>query len=98
MNEAMIFGLPVIVTDRVGSAEDLVRDGVNGFVIGHKDDVALKSRLESLVESEVLRRQFGCYSQKLISEFTPSAAANGIASELDSQTQTRNDGPSFLSG
>jgi glycosyltransferase involved in cell wall biosynthesis len=32
VNEAMCFGLPVVVSDRVGAAVDLVRDGYNGYV------------------------------------------------------------------
>ena len=33
VNEAMACGLPVITTDRVGAAVDLVREGENGFVV-----------------------------------------------------------------
>ena len=33
VNEALNFGLPVVVTDKVGCAADLVRPGWNGFVV-----------------------------------------------------------------
>lgn len=32
VNEAMCFGLPVIVSDKVGAGGDLVKEGINGFV------------------------------------------------------------------
>ena len=32
LNEALIFSLPVVVTDVVGTAPDLVKDGKNGFM------------------------------------------------------------------
>src|SRR4029077_18085376 len=34
VNEAMACGLPVIASDRVGCAEDLVRHGQTGLVVG----------------------------------------------------------------
>ncbi len=33
VNEALNFGLPVVVSDKVGCAADLVRPGWNGFVV-----------------------------------------------------------------
>ena len=35
VNEAMCFGLPAIVSDRVGAGEDLIRHNENGFVFDH---------------------------------------------------------------
>ncbi len=32
INEAMDFGLPIITTNQVGAAPDLVRHGENGFI------------------------------------------------------------------
>jgi glycosyltransferase involved in cell wall biosynthesis len=42
--EAMASGVPLIVTDRCGVAED-VRDGINGFVIPARDPDTLRERL-----------------------------------------------------
>lgn len=55
VNEVMNAGRPVIASDRVGSARDLVRDGVNGFVYPFGDIAALTTRLrESLADRERL--------------------------------------------
>lgn len=46
LEEALYFGLPVIVSDRCGASE-LVHQGVNGFVFSVKDRLALKKIIES---------------------------------------------------
>ena len=54
--EAMSSGLPVIVTDQMGPQE-LVKDGVNGFVVA--DDRTLGQRLDLLIRDEVVRKTMG---------------------------------------
>lgn len=55
VNEVMNASRPVIASDRVGSACDLVRDGINGFVYPFGDIAALTARLrESLADRERL--------------------------------------------
>ncbi len=49
-NEAMAAGLPVIVSDDVGCAVDLVRSGENGFVYPVGDRSALCRALQSALE------------------------------------------------
>lgn len=49
VNEAMNAAKPVILSDRVGCAPDLVRDGINGFVFGAGDTSGLaRSLLDAL--------------------------------------------------
>jgi glycosyltransferase involved in cell wall biosynthesis len=49
VNEAMCFGLPVIVSDGVGAARDLVRDGYNGLSFPRGDVPALTATIERLM-------------------------------------------------
>ncbi len=56
--EAMASGLPVIVTNGGGTAE-LVRAGVNGFVVPWADAAALARALETLVRDAVRRQCMG---------------------------------------
>jgi glycosyltransferase involved in cell wall biosynthesis len=53
VNEALSFGVPVICTDRIGSAE-LVHDGVNGFKISVRAPEQLADRLAQLVNERYL--------------------------------------------
>ncbi len=55
MLEAMSSGVPVLATRSVGAAE-LVKDGVNGFLVEPGDDTILAGRLEELYyDAELLR-------------------------------------------
>lgn len=69
VNEAMACGLPVVVGDRVGSSEDLVKDGKNGYVFESGNSKDLFMSLLKLVRSEKRRILFGIYSQKYITKF-----------------------------
>ena len=50
VNEAMCFGLPIIVSDQVGAGDDLVFHGYNGFRFPSGDVEALAGFIETLVE------------------------------------------------
>lgn len=58
IGEAMACGLPVIATTNTG-AVDIVREGVDGFVVPIRDPGAIQEKLVCLREDEVLRRQMG---------------------------------------
>jgi glycosyltransferase involved in cell wall biosynthesis len=47
-NEAMNFGLPLLLSDRCGCAADLAEDGVNGYVFPAGDIARLAGRLAQL--------------------------------------------------
>jgi glycosyltransferase involved in cell wall biosynthesis len=56
--EAMAHGLPVIVTQNVGAA-DLVREGVDGFVVPIRDAEALAQRIEFFYRDRDIAETFG---------------------------------------
>jgi glycosyltransferase involved in cell wall biosynthesis len=78
VNEAMHFGLPVVVSDKVGCSTDLVRDGENGFRVGVDDVAGLTRRLRLLVDDENLRRSFGATSRARVSSWTYDRAVEGV--------------------
>ncbi len=67
--EAMATGLPLIVTDCRGN-RDLVKDGVNGFVVGKDDMETFASAIKNLYESKDLRNRFGKNSLELVKEYS----------------------------
>jgi glycosyltransferase involved in cell wall biosynthesis len=77
-NEAMNFRLPVIVTDKVGCAVDLVQDGRNGFVVSSDDPAQLAVRLAALVDSPGLRREFGSASYGMITDWNYEVSWAGV--------------------
>lgn len=55
--EAMACGIPVVVTNR--GPNEVVRDGVDGFIISAEDSDAITERLQLLYEKPDLRRSMG---------------------------------------
>src|SRR5581483_214719 len=82
LNEAMEFGLPIVVSNAVGAAPDLVCDGVNGFVVPPMDASALALRLEELTMNSALRERMGIAARQHIAAFTPDAWADGFTHAL----------------
>ena len=57
VNEAMASGLPVVVSDRTGSATDLVREGVTGFSFATGSILALAHLLDHMASMLPFDRQ-----------------------------------------
>ena len=83
VNEAMCFGLPVIVSDMVGCGPDLVKDGENGYLFDLGDVEMLGNKLYGLVSNRDDIYRFGLMSTKKISGYTYIADVDGIKSSLD---------------
>lgn len=79
VNEAMACGLPVVTTDRVGAAHDLVQQGVNGMIVPAGDADALAQALERILQDESLRRAMGKCSLQIIGGWTVELAAQNFA-------------------
>lgn len=69
--EAMACGLPVIVT--ANGPGDIVRDGIDGFVIPERDSDAVCDRLERLYRDPELRIEMGRRAAQRATEFGWSA-------------------------
>jgi glycosyltransferase involved in cell wall biosynthesis len=83
LNEAMEFGLPLVVTDRVGAGPDLVHPGENGFIVPSGDEAALVKALEKLINDPGLRTKMGQASRKIVEQFSPENWAAGVASAIE---------------
>ena len=78
--EAMRAGLPVIASD-VGGNNELVVDGVNGYLVSRGDRKGLVQAIEKLIKDRNLITEFGKRSQeKFRMEFTFSAMMQKIES------------------
>lgn len=65
--EAMVCGLPVIVTDAADNKK-WIDNGVNGFVVPVKDPKSLAEKIIYLLQNEDIRKQFGKINTKIIEE------------------------------
>lgn len=78
--EAMRAGLPVIASD-VGGNNELVVDGVNGYLVSRGDRKGLVQAIEKLIKDRTLITEFGKRSQeKFRMEFAFSAMMQKIES------------------
>lgn len=77
VNEAAACGLPLVLSDRVGAAADLLRDGENGFLVSAGDVAAAGEALRRLASDPGLRQAFGERSRELVAEwgYEPSIAS-----------------------
>lgn len=80
INEAMACGLPVIVSDRVGCVDDLVRPGETGLIVGAGREIDLASAIRQLARDEPARRHMGQAAERLISNWTLGNEARNIVS------------------
>ncbi|HEU0303420.1 MAG TPA: glycosyltransferase, partial [Gaiellaceae bacterium] len=67
VNEAAATGLPLVLSERVGAAADLLRDGENGMLVPHGDVRATADAFRRLAADPELRRRYGARSRELVS-------------------------------
>ena len=68
MLEAVCVGLPIVST-RVSGTDELIREGVNGYVVDCGDTDALAEALEKLMGDEKKIQQFSAESRKMAEQF-----------------------------
>lgn len=79
INEAIACGLPVITTRKVGAAGDLVKDGINGYVVKERNVAALQKAVETLLFDPILRKKMAREGLKISEKlYTPRFAAQGV--------------------
>lgn len=79
LNEAAEAALPLVATDGVGAAYDLIEDGLNGFRVPVGDEEALAASLRLLAKDAGLRERMGKRSASLVATHTPAAWADAVA-------------------
>lgn len=84
VNEALCFGLPVIVSDQVGAAPDLVKNGFNGYIFPYKNVRALTHSMNQVMNfSEEQRIDAKNVSQKLIADWSNRDLIGPLTNYLD---------------
>ena len=67
--EAKSYGLPLVSFDIMTGPGEIIRDGVNGYLVPPGDTAALAEKICRLIENEELRRDFSENSQVDIERF-----------------------------
>jgi len=82
VNEAMVSGLPVIITDRCGPAGDIARDGDNAIIMQFGDRLMLRESLDRLAANGDLRTRMGRRSREIIGDWNYDAGVEGLRRAL----------------
>lgn len=77
VNEAMLHGLPAIVSDRVGCGPDLVEDGVTGRVFPFGDLAALTRAMVEAAADPDRRREMGRRARLRVEAYSAERAVDG---------------------
>jgi glycosyltransferase involved in cell wall biosynthesis len=82
VNEAMNFGLPIVISDKVGCGPDLIQDGRNGLVFSAGSSAALADALYSLLSNSARLCGFGAESRGIIEDWSLERTAEGVAKAI----------------
>ena len=97
VNQALGAGLPIIASDHVGAAHDLLREGENGFTFSAGDANALAAAMLRYAANPDLARAHGEASSRAAADWTPARGAERWAQALHTvcapQLQTPNSQP-----
>jgi glycosyltransferase involved in cell wall biosynthesis len=86
VNEAAASGLPLVLSDRVGAAHDLLRDGENGFLVPADDVGAASEALRKLAAAPELRRRMGNRSRELVRGWDYDASVDAFVDAVREAT------------
>lgn len=89
VNEAMNFELPVVVSDAVGCAADLVAGGENGLVVPAGSVPELAAALHRLVTDPDARRRWGRRSREIVDGYDVGNTADEIVAAVLRATRRR---------
>lgn len=83
VNEAMLCGCAVVVSDRVGAARDLIEDGKSGLVYPSGDDFALAAALRRLTGPASSRDAIAEGGRTRISQWSPESNLDATVEAID---------------
>lgn len=82
VNEAMACGKAVIISDKVGCGQDLVKEGINGYIIPSKDKNYLIQKLDHLLNNSEKLNSMGNSSLQMINSYSHHTISMEISKEL----------------
>jgi glycosyltransferase involved in cell wall biosynthesis len=83
VNEVMNAGRPIIGTDRVGACNDLLRDGINGYIYQAGDVGQLHQALIKVMAEPELREKMGQASLDMINQWSFEEDVQALGEALD---------------
>lgn len=76
LNEALNFGLPCIVSKQIGTSEDLIKNGINGFVINNFDKYKVCNYVKRIFLYDGFKNKSLMYNKYKLKLYSPEQNAN----------------------
>jgi glycosyltransferase involved in cell wall biosynthesis len=89
VNEAAACGLPLVLSDRVGAAHDLLHNGENGVLVRSGDVEAAAEALRRLTANRDLRLRMGARSRELARSFGYGPSVESLLAAVREATASR---------
>ena len=87
VSEAMATGLPILCSTHAGSAQDLVREGINGYVFDPLDHARFSALLSDVLDHSESLDEMGRRSKGIIAEFTIDRSISAVVSAIRGSTE-----------
>lgn len=87
VNEAMLCGCPVVVSDRVGARFDLIREGETGTVFPFGDIDALSAAMQRLLATPSQLRAMSQKARKRMESWAPEDNISSLVAAIERATQ-----------
>ena len=98
VNEAMLCGCPVAVSDRVGAKYDLVREGENGYIFPTGNVDALAAIFRDILPDPGKRERMGEAASQRMETWSPREYVNALSDAVDQATHARTPKPRDAKG
>lgn len=84
VNEAMQFGLPLLLSDMIGSHQDLLTSGETGYLFKTGDVHDLARGLQKLMDSPEKSREMGKRGEEVIENYSTTCSTVGLYNAIQS--------------
>ncbi|WP_247234960.1 glycosyltransferase family 4 protein [Telluribacter sp. SYSU D00476] len=89
VNEAMVCGMPVIVSQKCGCADDLVKQGVNGHQFDPTNQAELEEIMSYYIKNPDKLKPMGEQSRAIIAPFSSTKIAREMVNTYRSLSETK---------
>jgi glycosyltransferase involved in cell wall biosynthesis len=89
VNEAMVCGCPVALSDRVGAGYDLISPGENGFVFPSGDVGSLAAILKETLAAPATLRGLGEAARRRMQSWSPTENVSAVVEAVELAVQSR---------
>lgn len=83
VNEALVYGMPIIVSNRCGSAFDLIQEGENGYTFNPSKKNELVEKMCLMINNTLEHKTMGEKGKTLVAHFHPDLICDDIMKAFD---------------